>query len=78
MNTLSLVPHLEAGKNLVAAFLEIPEKFRPTKVNQFRRALCLDKETRAFYVANPYAKLIVLADQFPPAELLAFARRNNL
>lgn len=74
----SLLPHLEAGKTLVDSFMAVPEVFRCVKVAQFRRALCLDKNTRQFFVANPYRELIVLADKFPRADLLAFVRRNNL
>jgi hypothetical protein len=58
--------------------MAIEENFRPVKVNQFRRALSKDCEFRQFYACHPYSQLIVLADKFPRADLLAFARRNHL
>ena len=64
----SLIPALERGLTLLEAFMTIDENFRPVKVNQFRR----------FYTCHPYSQLIVLADKFPCADLLAFARRNHL
>ena len=74
----SLIPALERGLTLLEAFMTIDENFRPVKVNQFRRALSKDREFRRFYTCHPYSQLIVLADKFPCADLLAFARRNHL
>jgi hypothetical protein len=77
-SAFALLPAVESGAGLMEALDQIEENFRPVKVNQFRRALCLDRETRNFYVDNAYQELIVLADKFPHAMLLAFVRRNKL
>jgi hypothetical protein len=73
-----LLPHVEAGKGLIDALMEIHEYFRPVMVSLIRSRLCKDRETREFYLANPYRELIVLLDKFPRLKLLAFLRRNNL